>query len=177
MPPPRCVPRRPRSSGSTRSPRTSRRSRRTPPRCPPPSPPPSAAPWSRSWPSATAWAERSAARTTCPPRRPGVPSSWAGRFPGAAGRRTEAQEMFRRTFWFSTGVAAGVWATTKVNRKLKQLTPENLAVTAANKALETGQRLKDRAVGFALDVRDNMAQREAELGEALGIHEDLELPA
>ncbi|MFF7975104.1 hypothetical protein [Streptomyces sp. NPDC007905] len=80
--------------------------------------------------------------------------------------------MFRRTFWFTSGVAAGVWATTKVNRKLKQLTPENLAVTAANKALETGQRLKDRAVGFALDVRDNMAQREAELGEALGINAD-----
>ncbi|MFG2575284.1 hypothetical protein [Streptomyces sp. NPDC048481] len=85
--------------------------------------------------------------------------------------------MFRRTFWFSTGVAAGVWATTKVNRKLRQLTPESLAATAANKALETGARLKDRAVGFALDVRDNMAQREAELGEALGIHEDPALPA
>ncbi|WBO67528.1 hypothetical protein [Streptomyces camelliae] len=85
--------------------------------------------------------------------------------------------MFRRTFWFTTGVAAGVWATTKVNRKLKQLTPESLAATAANKALETGQRLKDRAVGFALDVRDNMAVREAELEEALGIHEDPELPA
>ncbi|MDR6977336.1 hypothetical protein J2X68_004048 [Streptomyces sp. 3330] len=85
--------------------------------------------------------------------------------------------MFRRTFWFTTGVAAGVWATTKVNRKLRQLTPESLAATAANKALETGARLKDRAVGFALDVRDNMAQREAELGEALGIHDDPELPA
>ncbi|KOV62637.1 hypothetical protein [Streptomyces sp. MMG1121] len=85
--------------------------------------------------------------------------------------------MFRRTFWFTTGVAAGVWATTKVNRKLKQLTPESLAVTAANKAVETGQRLKDRAVGFALDVRDNMAQREAELGEALGIDQDPELSA
>ncbi|MGW2744535.1 hypothetical protein [Streptomyces sp. NPDC001450] len=85
--------------------------------------------------------------------------------------------MFRRTFWFTTGVAAGVWATTKVNRKLKQLTPESLAATAANKALETGQRLKDRAVGFALDVRDNMAQREAELEEALGIQENPELPA
>ncbi|MEU0031981.1 hypothetical protein [Streptomyces sp. NPDC006335] len=85
--------------------------------------------------------------------------------------------MFRRTFWFSTGVAAGVWATTKVNRKLKQLTPENLAVTAANKAIETGHRIKDRAVGFALDVRDNMAQREEELGEALGINSDPELPA
>ncbi|MET9451030.1 hypothetical protein [Streptomyces cinerochromogenes] len=85
--------------------------------------------------------------------------------------------MFRRTFWFTTGVAAGVWATTKVNRKLKQLTPESLAATAANKALETGQRLKDRAVGFALDVRDNMAQREAELEEALGIQDSPELPA
>ncbi|MFE7934794.1 hypothetical protein ACFU6S_39965 [Streptomyces sp. NPDC057456] len=85
--------------------------------------------------------------------------------------------MFRRTFWFTTGVAAGVWATTKVNRKLKQLTPESLAASAANKALETGARLKDRAVGFALDVRDNMAQREAELGEALGIRDDPELPA
>jgi hypothetical protein len=85
--------------------------------------------------------------------------------------------MFRRTFWFTTGVAAGVWATTKVNRKLKQLTPENLAASAANKALEAGHRLKDRAVGFALDVRDNMAQREAELGDALGINADPELPA
>ncbi|MEV6172189.1 hypothetical protein AB0L99_28765 [Streptomyces sp. NPDC051954] len=85
--------------------------------------------------------------------------------------------MFRRTFWFSTGVAAGVWATTKVNRKLKQLTPESLAATAANKALDAGHRLKDRAVGFALDVRDGMAQREAELGDALGINENPELPA
>ncbi|MEU0946083.1 hypothetical protein ABZ379_25435 [Streptomyces canus] len=85
--------------------------------------------------------------------------------------------MFRRTFWFSTGVAAGVWATTKVNRKLKQLTPENLAATAANKAIETGARIKDRAVGFALDVRDNMAHREAELTDALGIRESPELPA
>ncbi|MDF3299707.1 hypothetical protein [Streptomyces tropicalis] len=87
--------------------------------------------------------------------------------------------MFRRTFWFSTGVAAGVWATTKVNRKLRQLTPESLAATAANKAVEAGHRLKDRAVGFALDVRDNMAQREAELGDALGLNAsaDPELPA
>ncbi|GLW45971.1 hypothetical protein Stsp02_16330 [Streptomyces sp. NBRC 14336] len=85
--------------------------------------------------------------------------------------------MFRRSFWFTTGVAAGVWATTKVNRKLKQLTPEHIATQAANKALEAGNRLKDRAVGFALDVRANMAQREAELEDALGIREDPELPA
>jgi hypothetical protein len=81
--------------------------------------------------------------------------------------------MFRRTFWFTAGAAAGVWATTKVNRKLKQLTPESLAAQAANKAIEAGHRLKD----FALDVRDGMAQREAELGEVLGLNENPELPA
>ncbi|MEV7195690.1 DUF6167 family protein [Streptomyces sp. NPDC093510] len=83
--------------------------------------------------------------------------------------------MFRRTFWFTAGAAAGVWATTKVNRKLKQLTPESLAAQAANKAIETGHRLKD----FALDIRDGMAEREAELGEVLGLrdHPDAELPA
>jgi hypothetical protein len=87
--------------------------------------------------------------------------------------------MFRRTFWFSTGVAAGVWATTKVNRKLRQLTPENLAASAANKAIETGHRIKDRAVDFALDVRHNMAQREEELGDALGLNAPVDpgLPA
>ncbi|MGP4044367.1 DUF6167 family protein [Streptomyces sp. 2A115] len=73
--------------------------------------------------------------------------------------------MFRRTFWFTAGAAAGVWATTKVNRKLKRLTPESLAAQAANKAIDAGHRLKD----FALDVRDGMAEREAELDEALGI--------
>ncbi|MER7517481.1 DUF6167 family protein [Streptomyces sp. NPDC126499] len=73
--------------------------------------------------------------------------------------------MFRRTFWFTAGAAAGVWATTKVNRKLKQLTPESLAAQAADKAVEAGHRLKD----FALDVQANMRRREAELGEALGL--------
>ncbi|AXK32385.1 hypothetical protein DVA86_06705 [Streptomyces armeniacus] len=73
--------------------------------------------------------------------------------------------MFRRAFWFTTGAAAGVWATTKVNRKLRSLTPESLAGRAADKAVETGHRLRD----FALDVRDNMAQREDELHDALGL--------
>ncbi|MEU6081330.1 DUF6167 family protein [Streptomyces sp. NPDC047108] len=85
--------------------------------------------------------------------------------------------MFRRTFWFSTGVAAGVWATTKVNRKLRQLTPESLAAQAADKAVEAGHRLKE----FALDVKAGMAQREEELNDALGLqsqdHHDRELPA
>ncbi|MCM2392819.1 DUF6167 family protein [Streptomyces albipurpureus] len=84
--------------------------------------------------------------------------------------------MFRRAFWFGAGAAAGVWATTKVHRKLQQLTPESLAAQAANKAIDAGHKLKD----FALDVRAGMAQREEELGEVLGMHtppDPAELPA
>ncbi|MFI1854991.1 DUF6167 family protein [Streptomyces sp. NPDC020480] len=73
--------------------------------------------------------------------------------------------MFRRTFWFTTGVAAGVWATTKVNRKLNQLTPESLAAQAADRAVLAGRRIKV----FALDVREGMADREAALKDALGL--------
>ncbi|MYU31865.1 hypothetical protein GTW52_01780 [Streptomyces sp. SID8358] len=82
--------------------------------------------------------------------------------------------MFRRTFWFTAGAAAGVWATTKVSRKIRQLTPESLAAQAADKAIDAGHRLKD----FALDVREGMVRREAELGGALGLDApvDPELP-
>ncbi|MFR9674119.1 DUF6167 family protein [Streptomyces sp. TR02-1] len=73
--------------------------------------------------------------------------------------------MFRRAFWFTTGAAAGVWATTKVNRKLRSLAPDSLAARAADKALESGTRLRH----FALDVRAGMAQREEELTDALGL--------
>ncbi|QPP11102.1 hypothetical protein G4Z16_29405 [Streptomyces bathyalis] len=73
--------------------------------------------------------------------------------------------MFRRAFWFTTGAAAGVWATTKVQRKLRSLAPDALAVRAADKAVKGGHRLKD----FALDVRAGMAQRESELNDALGL--------
>jgi hypothetical protein len=73
--------------------------------------------------------------------------------------------VFRRAFWFSTGAAAGVWATTKVHRKLRSLAPDSLAARAADAAVEGGNRLKD----FALEVRSGMAQREDELHDALGL--------
>ncbi|MEU6117640.1 DUF6167 family protein [Streptomyces sp. NPDC047117] len=75
--------------------------------------------------------------------------------------------MFRRAFWFTTGAAAGVWATNKVHRKLRKLQPDSLAAQAADKAVETGHRLRR----FALDVRDGMADREEQLHEALGLTE------
>ncbi len=73
--------------------------------------------------------------------------------------------MFRRLFWFATGIFTGVWATTKVNRAISRLTPDSLAATAADRALELG----GRARRFAHDVRAGMTQRERELTEALGL--------
>ncbi|WP_234347725.1 DUF6167 family protein [Streptomyces specialis] len=73
--------------------------------------------------------------------------------------------MIRRAFWFTTGAAAGVWATTKVQRTLRRLTPESLAARAADRAVEAGHRARQ----FALDVRAGMAQREDELNDALGL--------
>ncbi|MGK5529257.1 DUF6167 family protein [Streptomyces sp. URMC 129] len=73
--------------------------------------------------------------------------------------------MFRRAFWFTTGAAAGVWATTKVQRTLRRFTPESLAARAADRAVAAGHRARL----FALDVRAGMAERESELNEALGI--------
>ncbi|KUL35171.1 hypothetical protein ADL22_28045 [Streptomyces sp. NRRL F-4489] len=84
--------------------------------------------------------------------------------------------MFRRAFWFTTGAAAGAWATTKVHQKLRKLQPDSLAAQAAEKAVETGHRLRR----FALDVRAGMADREEQLHDALGLSEPAgapELPA
>ena len=70
--------------------------------------------------------------------------------------------MFRRTCWFSTGVAAGVWATTKVNRKLKQLTPENLAGTVVS-LFET----RDRLVAMSQKARSLARPDAARAGRTL----------
>jgi hypothetical protein len=73
--------------------------------------------------------------------------------------------MFRRLFWFVTGITAGVWATNKVHRAARRLTPEGLAATATDKALELGGRARQ----FARDVRAGMSERESELNNLLGL--------
>ncbi|MCQ4082773.1 DUF6167 family protein [Streptomyces sp. RB6PN25] len=82
--------------------------------------------------------------------------------------------MFRRLFWFAAGITAGVWATMKVNRAARRLTPDSLAATAADRAIEIGGRARQ----FAHDVREGMNRRELELNDALGLAEapEAELP-
>ncbi|GAB3114622.1 hypothetical protein GCM10027160_20750 [Streptomyces calidiresistens] len=76
--------------------------------------------------------------------------------------------MFRRTFWFTAGAATGIWATTRVHRALRALEPDALAARALDRAALAGRRAR----AFAGDVREGMARRERELGEALGLADD-----
>jgi hypothetical protein len=67
----------------------------------------------------------------------------------------------RRLFWVAVGAAAGVYAVRKVQKTLHSYSASGLA----DRANGVGAQLK----AFADEVRDGMAQREAELREALGM--------
>jgi Family of unknown function (DUF6167) len=67
----------------------------------------------------------------------------------------------RRLFWVAVGAAAGVYAVRKVQKTLHAYSPGGLA----DRAVGTGAGLR----AFADEVREGMAQREAELREALGM--------
>jgi len=67
----------------------------------------------------------------------------------------------RRLFWVAVGAAAGVYAVRKVQKTLQAYSPGGLA----DRAVGTGAGLR----AFAGEVREGMAQREAELREALGM--------
>ena len=67
----------------------------------------------------------------------------------------------RRLFWVAVGAAAGVYAVRKVQKTLHAYSPGSLA----DRAVGTGAGLK----AFAEEVREAMAQREAELREALAM--------
>jgi hypothetical protein len=67
----------------------------------------------------------------------------------------------RRLFWVAVGAAAGVYAVRKVQRTLHAYSPGGLADRA------TGVGASWQA--FTDEVRGNMAEREAQLREALGM--------
>ena len=67
----------------------------------------------------------------------------------------------RRVFWVAVGAAAGVYAVRKVQKTLHAYSPGGLA----DRAVGTGAGLR----AFAEEVRAGMADREAELREALGM--------
>lgn len=74
----------------------------------------------------------------------------------------------RRLFWVAFGATVGVWAVRRVDRALQALTPPALAASLADALGELGEAVRD----FALDVREGMAEREAELRAELGLDAD-----
>jgi len=73
----------------------------------------------------------------------------------------------RRVFWVAVGAAAGVYAVRKVQKTLHAYSASGLAERAGG--------LGDTLKAFADDVRAGMAEREAELRDALGLDESTDL--
>ena len=73
----------------------------------------------------------------------------------------------RRVFWVAVGAAAGVYAVRKVQKTLHAYSASGLAERAGG--------LGDTLKAFADDVRAGMAEREAELRDALGLDESPDL--
>ncbi len=73
--------------------------------------------------------------------------------------------MFRRVLWFSIGAGVGVFALAKARSYLQRATPK--AVSA--RVIQTGAGWSASVQEFASSVRAAMAEREAELREAIGL--------
>jgi hypothetical protein len=69
----------------------------------------------------------------------------------------------RRVFWVAVGAAAGVYAVRQVQKTLHAYSATGLAERAGG--------LGDTLKAFADQVRDGMAEREAELRDALGLED------
>ena len=68
----------------------------------------------------------------------------------------------RRLFWVAVGAAAGIYAVRKVQKTMHAYSPSGLAERAGG--------LGESITAFAEEVRAGMADREAELREALGMN-------
>jgi len=73
--------------------------------------------------------------------------------------------MMRRLFWLAMGITIGSLVVRKLSRLAEKLTPRGMAggLTASLAGLADSMR------DFGLDVRESMAQREAELRESTGL--------
>jgi hypothetical protein len=71
----------------------------------------------------------------------------------------------RRLFWLAMGITIGALLVRKLSRAAQKLTPGGVANGLAAALTE----LADAIRGFAADVREAMAEREAQLREATGL--------
>lgn len=71
----------------------------------------------------------------------------------------------RRLFWIALGATAGVLVARKLTQTARNLTPEGAADRMAGALGNLGETVRE----FTADVRAGMAERDAELRDALGI--------
>lgn len=69
----------------------------------------------------------------------------------------------RRLFWLGAGAAIGVLVVRRLTRVAESLTPAGLGRSLATSVVGLGDAVRD----FAADVREGMAEREAQLLAAL----------
>jgi F0F1-type ATP synthase membrane subunit a len=69
--------------------------------------------------------------------------------------------VIKRIFWLVIGIVVGVYAVTRLKKRAKVLAPESLQASAEKVAAAIRH--------FGDEVRAGMAEREAELNDALGI--------
>ena len=75
--------------------------------------------------------------------------------------------MFRRVFWFGVGAGAAVFVVVRVRGVLQQATPQAIGHRVTESAVGVGDSIRD----FTDRVRAAMAEREAELRDALGLND------
>jgi hypothetical protein len=71
--------------------------------------------------------------------------------------------MIRRVFWLGVGIAVGVVVVRKLTKTAEAYTPRGLAASAQRSAVG----LLDSVREFMADVRENMAEREAQIHAVL----------
>lgn len=71
----------------------------------------------------------------------------------------------RRLFWLAMGVTIGALLVRKLSRAAEKLTPRGMAGSIGSGLAELADAVRD----FGADVREAMADREAELRAATGL--------
>jgi hypothetical protein len=75
----------------------------------------------------------------------------------------------RRLFWLAMGITIGALIVRKLSKAAAKMTPSSAAQSLAAGLAELSDSLRD----FAGDVREAMAEREAELRESTGLDGEL----
>jgi hypothetical protein len=75
----------------------------------------------------------------------------------------------RRLFWLAMGITIGALIVRKLSAAAQKLTPGGMAGSISQSLADLAESIR----GFSTDVREAMAEREAELREGVGLDGEL----